>query len=60
MDEYKETDPKVRDANALIKQIMISLDKWYPSNQICDEAFKEKQYLRSKIMDGINKISKLV
>lgn len=59
MDEYREIDPKIRRANALIKSIMISLDEWYPSDKLADEAFKEKQYLRSKVMDCINKISKI-
>jgi hypothetical protein len=58
MDEYREIHPEIRKANAIIKAIMILLDIAYPSENLSEQAFKEKQFLRSKIMDCINNIAK--
>lgn len=58
MDEYREIDPEIRKASATIKAIMILLDIAYPSENLCELSFREKQFLRSKVMDCINHIAK--
>jgi hypothetical protein len=60
MDEYKEIDPRVREAQALIKLVMIAWDKWYPDNGVPDDVLREKYYFRSKLCDSANRIAKIL
>lgn len=56
--EQREIDPRVREANSLIKLIMIATDKFYPDDEISEDALREKCFFRSKVMYCINKIAK--
>lgn len=56
--ELNRDDPEVQKAKSFIKLIMIAFDGFYPSLSLCENSFKEKQYLRSKFMDGVSNIAR--
>jgi hypothetical protein len=61
-DKYKETPKEEQYANSVIKALMIVLDLAYNSDeieQISEDAYAKKQFLRSKIFRTIHEIKNL-
>ena len=57
--EAREIDPRVRKANAFIKQAMINLELAYPDNALPKSALREKCFFRAQLMDSIHKITRI-
>ena len=55
----REIDPRIRKANAFIKQVMINLEIAYPDDTLSEEALREKCFFRSRLMDCIHKITRI-